>query len=189
MPSLALLRREVDSKAADFRAATTTFERERKELIAAEDRVVDCEEAQKIAQLVAQTVQQQAHKRISSVVSRCLSIVFDEPYEFKIIFEQKRGRTEARLVFIKDEQEVDPMSASGGGVVDVASFALRLSCILLSKPAVRRLMVMDEPFKFVSASYQPRVRAMLEQLSEELKVQFVYVTHVELLKTGKVIEL
>lgn len=188
-PSLKLLKEQFDSRSADFRAAQSAFAKERKSLITATDRVADCEEAQKVAQLVAHTVQEQAHRKISSVVSRCLGAVFDEPYEFKIIFEPKRGRTDARLVFVRDEQEIDPMTASGGGVIDVASFALRLACIMLSKPAVRRVLVMDEPFKFVSAGYVPRVRAMLEQLAAEMRVQFIFVTHVEGLKTGTVVEL
>jgi len=174
---------------ADYRAAERILGQEQDALIAAEDLVVDCEEAQKIAQLVAQTVQQQAHARLAKVVSQCLSTVFDEPYEFKMIFEQKRGRTECRLVFVRNGLEVDPMSAAGGGVVDVASFALRLSCILLAKPPVRRLLVMDEPFKFLSEEYRGRIRTMLEQLSEELGVQFLMVTHIDQLKTGTVVEL
>ena len=43
--------------------------------------------------------------------------------------------------------------------------------------------------KYVSAEYRPAVRSMLEQLSEEMKIQIVMVTHSEELATGKVIEL
>ena len=85
--------------------------------------------------------------------------------------------------------EVDPMDGSGGGVVDVAAFALRVSCLMLSQPPLRRLLVLDEPFKFVSEGFRGRVRKMLETLADEMKLQIVMVTHIRELETGKIIEL
>lgn len=90
------------------------------------------------------------------------------------------------MVFIRDGQEIDPMSASGGGVIDVAAFALRLACLLLATPRPRRLLVLDEPFRFVSAKYRPKIRALLLQLSEELGVQIILVTHITELQIGTV---
>lgn len=147
-------------------------------------------EAQELAQKVAQAVQQQAHDRIAGVVSRCLEAVFvDNSYDFRIIFERKRGRTEAKLVFERDGMLVDPLTASGGGIVDMASFALRLSCLILHKPPLRRVLLMDEPFKYVSEEYRERVCLLLQQLSCEMNVQFIIVTHIDELKTGTVIEI
>ena len=148
-----------------------------------------CQEAQKTCQAVAEYVQGAAHANIAKIVSRCLEAVFDEPYEFKVVFEQKRGRTEARLVFERDGLTVDPMTASGGGVVDVASFALRLACLMLARPAGRRVLIMDEPFRFVSADYRPRVRAMVTGLASEMGVQFIIVTHIDTLRIGEVVEI
>jgi DNA repair exonuclease SbcCD ATPase subunit len=143
-------------------------------------------EAQKIVQALAESIQQEAHGRIAGVVSRCLAAVFEDPYEFRIVFEQTRGRTEARLVFVRDGVEVNPIDSSGGGVVDVAAFALRLSCLMLSRPARRRVVVMDEPFRFVSKAYRPAVAVLLEQLAKELAVQFIIVTHFPELAIGRV---
>ncbi|MCH8068353.1 MAG: ATPase, partial [Candidatus Marinimicrobia bacterium] len=75
-----------------------------------------------MAQQVAQNIQQQAHDQIAGVVTRCLQAVFDDSYEFHIDFERKRGRTEAQLYFSRNGNRLDPMSASGGGCVDLASF-------------------------------------------------------------------
>lgn len=183
------IRTVVNLRLADYRAAVSGFRAAWDESTKAEDTLVASEEAKKIVQAVAQAVQQKAHDRIAGVVSRCLSAVFDEPYEFRVLFEQKRGRTEARLVFCRGELEVDPLTASGGGVVDVAAFALRLSALLLTRPPLRRVVVLDEPFKFVSEAYRGRVRLMLETLAAELDVQFVVVTHIRELVTGTVIDL
>lgn len=155
----------------------------------AEEEVTNVEQAQALVQTVAQQIQQQVHRHIASVVSRCLEAVFDEPYEFQIIFEQRRGRTEAELVFVRDGLTIDPMLASGGGVVDVASFALRLACLLLTRPPLQRVLVLDEPFKFVSAEYRDRLRMLLEMLAKEMQVQIIMVTHIPELRVGKVVEL
>jgi DNA repair exonuclease SbcCD ATPase subunit len=146
-------------------------------------------EAQKIVQEVSVKIQQTAHEEIIKVVSLCMSSVFDEPYKFQIQFVRRRGKTEAELVFERDGLILDPLTASGGGIVDVASFALRLACLLLSKPNKRKLIILDEPFKFVSAKYHEKLKCLLEELSKQFGIQFVIVTHIPALMTGTVIEL
>ena len=146
-------------------------------------------EAQALIQEIAKVVQTQGQEQISSIVSRCLEAVCDDPYEFRIVFEEKRGRTEARLVFCRDGLELDPTTESGLGVVDVAAFALRLSCLLLSRPTKRKLLVLDEPFKFISENVVGKVRDLLISLSEELQVQIIMVTHEKGLRAGKILEL
>lgn len=147
-------------------------------------------EAQKIAQAVAAQVQHSAHERIAAVVDRCMAAVFDEPYSLDIQFEQKRGKTEAVIQFKRGELVVEPLEAAGGGVVDVAAFALRLACLVLRRPALRRLIVLDEPFRFVhSPRYRERVRTMLETLASEMGVQIIMVTGIDELQCGTVLEM
>lgn len=146
-------------------------------------------QAQAILGDLAQKVQQKVHNRISTVVSSCLAAVFEDPYEFTILFEKKRGGTVAVLRFIRDGNEISPVEASGGGAVDIAAFALRAVCLVLHRPRLRRVLFLDEPFKFVSKSYQAAVRSMLEQLSRDLSIQIIMVTHNEAYETGNIIEL
>ena len=146
-------------------------------------------EALQILQDVAETIQTQAHEQIASVVSRCLTAVFQEiAPEFQILFERKRGRTEARLIFIEDDHEISPRSGVGGGIQDVASFALRLACLMLRRPRSRKILIMDEPFKFVhSPEYRERIRKLLETLAEEADFQFVISTGYAEYEAGTVI--
>jgi len=146
------------------------------------------EHAVSIIQNISQTIQQQIHSRIDSVVTHCLKSVFNEPYDFHIIFEKKRNKTEARLVFRRDGEEFEPLSSTGGGCVDVAAFALRLSCLML-KPETRPVIILDEPFKSPSPHYRSLIKRLIETLAEDLNVQFIYVTNILELKTGKVIDL
>ena len=59
------------------------------------------------------------------------------------------------------------------------------------RPPRRRLIVLDEPFKFVSdrGDYRARARDLLDALSTELGFQFVIVTHDPTFEIGKVIDL
>lgn len=148
-------------------------------------------EAQEISQRIAKSLQQQAHIQIAKVVTQCLNAVFDDPYEFQIQFECKRGKTEAKLVFIRDGMVLnDPMNEVGGGVIDVAGLALRLSCILLSRPAKRKLVVLDEPFKNIRGEEnKKRTREMLLRLSEELGLSFIINTDIKSYQLGTIVEL
>lgn len=142
-----------------------------------------------VAQEVAKSVQHKAHVQIAGVVTRCLAAVFPNPYEFRIIFESKRGKTEARMVFVRDGKELSPSDGVGGSVLDVASFALRLACLGLQKPKRRRVVFIDEGFVGVSSLQEnkERLRTLLSTLADELKFQVIMVTHDEGLRAGKVI--
>ncbi|RKX63439.1 MAG: hypothetical protein DRP42_07630 [Tenericutes bacterium] len=181
-------RKQADALVAARTAAHVTLKRCRDKVVAGEDELDAADEAQQIVQALAETVQEEAHDRIAGVVTRCLATVFEEPYEFRIRFERARGRTEANLEFVRDGQAINPIDSSGGGVIDVAAFALRLSCLMLARPARRRAVVLDEPFKFVSADRRGAVRAMLEQLAVDLGMQFIMVTHIDELRCGSIVE-
>lgn len=182
--------RTIVAKQAEASAAKRELALARKAYVTATDALQDAEDAHRLIRDAAQIVQQRAHARIAETVGRCLSAVFEEPYKFNIAFEQKRGRTEASLTFERDGYVVDPLSQAGGGVVDVSSFALRLASLMASRPARRRLLVLDEPFKHLSPEFRHAVRFLLESLAAELDVQMIIVTHDPLLKQmGKVVEL
>ena len=184
------MRLKIDALKQKYETLKTVLESQTEQLNTSLTDQATLEEARQVIQVAAKEVQSQVHSRISGIVTRCLRSVFeDDAYEFLISFEMIRGKTEARLTFVRDGIEVDPLTASGGGVVDVAAFALRLAALVLSRPQRRRLLVLDEPFRFVSKEYRPRVASLLETLSTEMDIQFILVTHDPAFHLGKVIEL
>ena len=136
---------------------------------------VAIDKAQAFIQIVAQQTQEQLRYHIEDIVQLCLDTCFPDEYQFKIIFEIKRGKTEARLCFVKDGHEINPMDASGGGVVDLAAFALRIAAWSLGKSD--NTIVLDEPFRFLSKDLQPRAGEILQELSRKLGIQYIIVTH------------
>ncbi len=190
MPAIDHYQRQLDRLTGQYREAKRRVQVETDALLAAQEKVKDLTEAQQILQSIAQQTQAEAHQRVASIVSRCLRSVFgDRAYALKINFVQKRGKTEAELVLERDGLEVDPRSGVGGGVVDVCSFGLRLTALLMSRPSLRRLAVLDEPFRFLSRNHHPAIRELLLLLAKELDLQIVMVTHAQGLVCGKVFEL
>ena len=189
---LGKLRQRIDAGLSRLALARKSFFREKAELIDARTHKANVEEALTLTQRVAQELQETAHKRIATIVSEAIAAVFaDDPegsYEFKILFERKRNRTEARIAFFRDGKELDPIDDVGGGVLEVASFALRLSALLLANPPTRKIVVLDEPLAQLSREYQPVAAQLIERLSKELGVQILMVTHVPVLRIGTVVE-
>jgi DNA repair exonuclease SbcCD ATPase subunit len=162
-------RQEVECRQTDLVEKVKTTEKE----------INFSEKAQAIIQRVAKNTQSQLEYHISDMVTIAMDTIFTEPYKFKVGFVLKRNKTECVLSFERDGELIDPLSASGGGVVDVASFALRIALWTLQAPKSRNTIVLDESFKFVSKDLLPRVGELLTELSNKLNLQFIVVTHLD----------
>jgi predicted ATPase len=184
-------RRRLDPLLAEFRFARRQAREERSAHRTAVQEVQDAAAAQALVQDVAEAVQGHAHRQLASVVTRCLAAVFDDPYTFEIIFTKSRGKTEARFQLSRDGLVLDdPPNQCGGGVLDVAAFALRIACLMLSTPRRRRLLLLDEPLRHLhSPVYRKRARELIMTLAEEMKVQVIMTTGMRELMCGKVISL
>jgi DNA repair exonuclease SbcCD ATPase subunit len=188
--STKLWRKQVDSLSSDYKLAVSQVNIEKKAIADLTFTAKDLEEARVILQDVSKEVEALVHRQISKIVSKCLKAIWGElAYEFEIVFVSKRGKTEAEIYFKRDGHQLDPLDATGGGVVDVAAFALRLASLSLIVPRQRTILVLDEPFKNVSVDLRPKVAAMLQLIAEELGFQFVISTHMKSLKLGEVVEL
>lgn len=164
-------------------ALTEEFTKNKKEIKSLRQLQDAVKEAQDIVAAVASMTQNAFTIHLSELASLGLETVFDEPYKLRVEFDTKRNRSEATVFFEpinNEEGRIDPMEASGGGVVDVAAFALRMSLWTLTGRTKQRsspVMILDEPFRFVSQDLQPRASRLLKEVSKQLGIQFIIVTH------------
>lgn len=135
------------------------------------------EQAREIIRTVGIETQRQLQFHISDITSLALEAVFDDPYELKVEFVERRNKTECDLKFVRGDMEIDPMTASGVGAVDVAAFALRIASWSMARPRTRNVIILDEPFRFLSENYQEQASTMLKELSTKLGIQFLVITH------------
>lgn len=135
------------------------------------------EQAREIIRTVGLKTQQQLAFHISDITSLALEAVFNDPYELVVDFVQRRNKTECDLLFMRDGERMDPLSASGGGAVDVAAFALRIASWSMQHPKSRNVMILDEPMRFLSVDHQQKASIMIKEISQKLGIQFIIITH------------
>jgi len=141
------------------------------------------EQAREIIREVGLKTQEQLSFHISDIASLALDSVFDNPYKLEVEFVQRRNKTECDLYFVRDEEKMDPLSASGGGAVDVAAFALRIASWSMNQPHTRPVIILDEPLRFLSVDLQERASTMIKEISKKLGLQFIIITHESTLAT------
>jgi DNA repair exonuclease SbcCD ATPase subunit len=139
--------------------------------------------------LILQAIAKQTQDRIVNFIDNMMTLVLhsvfeDDRYSFKTIFQESRGKTEVRFVLLKGNEEIDPLEATGGGVVDILCFGLRIIIWSLTQPRSRPIFVFDEPFRFLSRDLHPKAVQMLRKMSERLGIQIIMISHSEELIEG-----
>jgi len=134
------------------------------------------QKARALVQFVAQETQKKIEYQISGLATMALASVFPDPYEVQLRFVERRNATEADIIFIKDGNETDDiLNAGGGGVADIASFALRVALWSIKK--TRPTFLLDEPDKFLhNPEYQEKASAMMKEICKRLGVQIIMVS-------------
>lgn len=140
-----------------------------------ESKLKNIQMAQVFIQTVAKETQENLQVHIQDLVQSALDTCFPGEFDFFVEFEIKRGKTEANLFLESEGCKVDPMDSTGGGVIDIISFALRLSAWSLSQ--TEPVILMDEPFKFLSVNLRPLAGLILKSLCDKLKLQIIMVSH------------
>lgn len=139
--------------------------------------LTDLEKARTIINIVGMETQQQLQFHISDIASLALESIFKEPYKLVLDFVERRNKTECDIFFERNNERFDPLDASGGGSVDVASFALRIASWSMAIHRTRNVIILDEPLRFLSAEYQENASEMIKEISTKLGIQFIIITH------------
>ena len=124
-----------------------------------------------VAQYTLDDIKKFIEKRVTEAIQ-----ILSPDLEFRVEFVDKRGTLETHFWIHNTDLnfDADPIDASGGGLVDLVSFALRMVFWQLTKDK-RNTLILDEPFKFVSVDIPDE--ELLYELSRLLGMQIVVVTH------------
>ena len=114
---------------------------------------------------------------VSQIASNALSSIFeDDPYQLETNFVPRRGQTECDISFKKEGQtHADPEFESGGGAINVASYALRISVMEIGK--VLPVLVGDQPFKDLSKKHHEDFVEFFKNVSKEIGLQMIIISH------------
>lgn len=135
------------------------------------------------------SIQTTTTERISKIVTDLYRYVFMNDDTFIIEIDTKRSVPVASFFIetVKNGKRVrlDPLTADGGGKVDVISLGLRLAALLLYSPELEKVLILDEPLRFLSSAstsskpYRLRAVEFLKQIAKEYGIQLIAVTHDE----------
>lgn len=83
-------------------------------------------------------------------------------------------------MFVETDGVITPLfDAKGGGILDVVTMALRISFVRMFSANLRQTIILDEPFKNLDNERLRLAMEWLYQISQEMQIQFVIVTHEE----------
>lgn len=113
---------------------------------------------------------------LSKIVSNAIrAVFFEKDVQFRVEFVERRNSSECDMHLIEDGEEYDLLDDRGHGMADIASFALRVAYVLLDN--VNNVLVLDEPGRNIDKNRRPYASKMIKELSRELDMQFIIVTH------------
>jgi len=151
---------------------TITAEESRVKVLS--DRTGSILQAQALIQKVAMSTQQLVIVRINDIVNKVIQTCAPE-YTFKMDFAIKRSKSECELQFYNDGHRTNLLDGDSGGILNVACIALRIAVWTLS--TADDCLILDEALANLSLDLQPLMGEVLHELSKELGLQIIMVSH------------
>ena len=168
-------------KSIELRLAVEAIGKNRIEIAKEKSSIEILQKAKAVLIQIGEETQREIKAYIEETVTLALQSVYGDDYKFIIEFDySKREQVEISFYVEHLEIKLEPRKDTcGGGVIDVCSFALRMVCLTLEEPNVEAVLILDEPFKNVSAKFIPLVGQMIVDITEMLNLQIIMVTHVD----------
>jgi DNA repair ATPase RecN len=132
-------------------------------------------------QTLSDTTRQQILDKISSIVTDALQKIKDKNLTFRMDLSTSGNQVDLKFI-VHDkvlQMDQDILQSAGGTIADIVTFPLRVSLLLKWDPELSRVLIMDENLKFVSVKDQEPVSDFVRQLTEQLNLQVILVTHSE----------
>jgi len=126
---------------------------------------------------VRELLKERLETSLSSIVSDGLTRVYGEPLQLVIELDDRADLPVARFR-LRDERglETELIEARGGGLVNIASFLLKVRLIMGMVPEQARVLALDEPFVNVDGVAIDAVCALLRRIAHEGGFQVIVIT-------------
>jgi len=141
----------------------------------------DLFECRDVMNIVGTLAQQKIRETVEQLVTEALQAVFGFEYSFVMETKVVRNKPEVYMSICYLGQLYSMKDELGGGIVDLVSFVLRVVFWAINTPRSADMIVLDEPGKFISKDLQPMFGEMIKELHNLLGLQFVIISHEEML--------
>lgn len=170
---------------AEYESSKSLLKANERQLVAVRDELAVAEAASAFLRVACDRVRTQLYGNFEHLVNLGLQAVFGDSIVLRFVVADKARRMHEQCrIFRKIEDrvvEVNLIDDDAGGLVDVVSFLLRLAMLVTINPPPRKFLMLDEPFKHLSAEFCPLVAEMMAQLCDRLGIQILMTTHNSLL--------
>ena len=181
LPELRATSRELAAKVSAWQGQAELLQSEisstKKEITSLQSTVSDHEEAIVILQELEKTWRGSFEEALASLGGQGLSAVFDKEIEVILESSIKRGVASLDIALITEGLRTGIKGAKGGSVAQVLAVLLRILLTISSRPALRPLLILDEPFSQVSAEFRPALCEMLRNIIGRLDAQYIFTSH------------
>lgn len=133
--------------------------------------------AVELLNLVQKVTRDRIKEQFESLVSWALNYVFQRPYKFVLVFSTRGNLQELKFAIKSPDcnEEIDPLTSRGGGVLDIISLSLRL--ILMEIGKVNGFIIFDEGLEKVKGEENiARLNDFITQINKNFKRQIINIT-------------
>jgi DNA repair exonuclease SbcCD ATPase subunit len=117
--------------------------------------------------------------KLETLVNSALSFVFpDKQMFFKLIGKKTKTGLQYDIYIETDGTITSVFDAKGGGVLDIASLALRIAYLKLYEGSLGQVLILDEPFKNLDIERISNAVAWLSHICKELGIMIITATHI-----------
>lgn len=112
---------------------------------------------------------------IEKLITDALKFIFEKDYKFKMNPQVKRGSMS--YSFTLNDNETEIIEAEGGGIVQVIAVLMRIITISISKPELKKILVLDESLGMVAKEFISNTSKFIKDLGNKLNFIIILVTH------------
>lgn len=129
--------------------------------------------------IVKDSTKTQIKNQVESLVTYALQSILGEKYGFELVFDRRGNYEEVLFKIITPNlsETYDPKDTESGFVLDLVATSLRLVLLSMFFPKENYPIILDEPFKHISANYVPKISKFLNTISKKMGKQIIMVTH------------
>lgn len=155
------------------------IEQNKKKLKSIDEEIEVLTKASTFLQTLSDETRKDILDKISGIVTDALKKVKDPTLEFRMNLSTERNQVDVQFTVFDEttKQEYNILDSCGGSIADIITFPLKVALLTKWEPALSKVMILDENFKFVSVADQEPLGEFVRQVAERLGVQIIQVTH------------
>lgn len=175
------LRDAYTGKLLEYKVAVATSERLEKEIESDKQKADDINVCSLIIKKTVEKRRDAICKTLSVMGTSAMQYALqDQNIEMQIHEQDYRDSiaSNVRIVNTKTGLDTPILGAKGGGIEDIVNTAIRIGIIkALKDPSIDGPIILDEPYKQLSAEYQPAIAEFLNRISSDFGRQIILSTH------------